>query len=274
VTPFQRLAKFWAEVLLPARVLTAIRSMRARNSHRRWLRDTGYIAATLQFIDRYGTRVSAGPFVGMQYPREALLVREAIPVLLGTYELELHEIVEQWPGGGYESVLNVGSGDGYYAVGLARRLGVPVHAYDAEYRERRNCRRMAELNGVLPLVTLAHWCSPDTISQMAGGRRVLVVCDCEGFEVELFTGGAVAALRHSDVLVELHTVEGIGTKALLCERFSRTHEIQVIPHTGVCAQESKLEKLGLEVRRFGRESRGDLHQSWLWAVAKATRRGV
>jgi hypothetical protein len=196
-------------------------------------------------------------------------VREGIPYLLGTYEDELHELVEQWPHDAYQAVINVGTAEGYYAVGLAKRLGVAVYGFDCEYRERRYCRQMAVMNGVRPLIHLENWCSPSALRRLAQDRRVLVVCDCEGFEIRLFTDDAIEALRHSNILVELHSVEGVDVKSLLCERFAPTHDIRLIPLREACDPDPKLALLGPDGQRFVREVRSEPNQVWLWATSRA-----
>ena len=78
--------------------------------------------------------VLAGPFAGMRYETEAVHSMH-VPRLLGTYERELHASLERAPGMPYLRVINIGCGEGYYAVGLAMRLpGAHVHAFDSEVR--------------------------------------------------------------------------------------------------------------------------------------------
>jgi predicted O-methyltransferase YrrM len=45
-----------------------------------------------------------------------------IPKLLGVYERELHDVLENLIAWGPDLVIDAGAAEGYYAVGLARRL--------------------------------------------------------------------------------------------------------------------------------------------------------
>ena len=71
------------------------------------------------------------------------------PKLLGCYEQELHQVIERCIKTPYECVVNVGCGDGYYAVGLARRMpNAEIKAYDLHEGRRALCKSAAEENGV------------------------------------------------------------------------------------------------------------------------------
>jgi len=68
---------------------------------------------------------------------------------LGCYEHELHPHVERLIGRTFDALLNIGCADGYYAVGLARRMpGAPVFAHDLNPKAQTGCREVAALNGV------------------------------------------------------------------------------------------------------------------------------
>jgi len=62
-----------------------------------------------------GLRTVAGPFAGLEYVDEAA-GSEYGPKLLGTYELELHHIIERIIDLAYPTIINIGAGEGYYAV--------------------------------------------------------------------------------------------------------------------------------------------------------------
>src|SRR5207302_4139553 len=82
-----------------------------------------YRAALIQntFLKLCGTRVQGGPFAGMEFvsrSAEGCL----LPKLLGCYEAELHGFLARLPEIAYETVLNIGCAEGYYAVGIKRLL--------------------------------------------------------------------------------------------------------------------------------------------------------
>ena len=217
-----------AELLLPRRTWTTLQSIHSRNSQERGFAELGISAATRELADEYGLTVLAGPFRGMKYSRESLLRRNGVYLIFGTYEMELHGVVEEALSRRYDSVFDIGCAEGYYAVGLALRTGLVVHAFDCEPRERFHCRRMARENGVADRVRVSSWCSGETLRKTASGR-CLILCDCEGFEVELFSPETVAALCRCDLIIELHELFDFSVHQLILDRFEKTHTAQFIP---------------------------------------------
>lgn len=255
-----RYLKKAAEILLPKRAFVTVQSIRSRNYQMRLHREWGVYQATREMIDNYGLTVLGGPFRGMHYPRRSLLSRDGIPLLFGTYELELHPIIEEVVSNRYDCIVDIGSAEGYYAVGLALRTKTPVYAFDCEPRERNYLRQMAQLNGVGDLVRIGSWCQPKVLSRLVGGRRCLVISDCEGFEFDLFNDECAAAMRASDLLIELHeSGADTGSRSELLNRFQGTHINQVITFAS--------NELGSSVpqkwEKFAREFRNP-GQQWLY----------
>ena len=170
--------------------------------------------STAEVVAQYGHTIVDGPFRGMKYPIGALLSRHGIPIIFGTYELELHQIIEEVVSNHYDKIIDIGCAEGYYAVGLALRTDVEVYAFDCEPRERCYCRQMARENNVAVRVHVKSWCSEETLKRLAVGR-CLIISDCEGFEASLFSSSLVAALKNSDLIIELHQIDGINVRDVL-----------------------------------------------------------
>lgn len=220
-----------------------------------------------RFSDANGLAVLGGPFAGMRYPLESVLTRHSVPMLLGSYERELHGITERALRERYDRVVDIGSAEGYYAVGFALRARSPVVAFDTDPRELRLCKEMAELNGVGQHLTAHGWCSAETLGSLAENARCFVLSDCEGYEVELFDDAAVARLKRSDILVELHG----NVHDIMIQRFSRTHDVQTIPASArVASDYAELAHLGSDAARAVAEYR-QAGQRWLFAKARLDR---
>jgi hypothetical protein len=224
--------------------------------HKEW----GVYQATQEMIENYGLTVLEGPFRGMRYPKRSLMDRDGIPLLFGTYELELQPIIEEVATERYNCIVDIGSAEGYYAVGLALRTKTPVHAFDCEPRERHYLRRMAQLNGVGNLIRTSSWCEPKDLSRLVKGRRCLVISDCEGFEFDLFNDECVNAVGSSDLIIELHeSAAALNARKELLERFHETHSNRVITFSPNNLGSSVPEKW----RKFAREFRQP-EQQWLY----------
>jgi hypothetical protein len=187
------------------------------------------IALANTYVAREGTVIYGGLFRGMNYiPRssQGLLLGR----LLGTYEAELHPYFEAFVREGLDVVIDVGCAEGYYAVGLARIApDVVVHAHDIDENARTFCAELAQRNGVAERVLIGGEFKPADFQNFTG-RRVLVLVDAEGAEVDILDPVLAPALADMSIVVETHDVFRPGAEALIVSRFSASHEItRVLP---------------------------------------------
>src|SRR3954470_5524919 len=187
----RQLLRSLAKRAIPSRLLSPIIAKRSRKHQAYVLRTLGITEVADRFITEHGLQVRYGPFAGLTYTPMAARDRLIVPKLLGTYECELHEIVAQVQGRGYDSIVDVGCGEGYYTTGLAMTTKARVIAFDAENRELNFAREMAQANGIGDRVEFRQWCSPEALIEIVReGGRLFVLSDCEGYEIELFTMAA------------------------------------------------------------------------------------
>lgn len=175
-------------------------------------------------------RVMAGPFAGLRYVEEAVGA-SYLPKLLGTYEMELHEAIEAIVAAQPRRVVDVGAAEGYYAVGLAKRMpGTTVVSFEQNPTGRELHRRLVELNGVAAQSDIRGECTPETLAQCLAEAEepVAIICDVEGYEGVLMDPEAIPALRRATILIELHDVFQPGLSELLRKRFEASHDISDI----------------------------------------------
>ena len=174
-----------------------------------------------------GGVVQSGPFEGMKLPRQMAWPDTYLPpMLLGCYEEELHGIITQqidrlkaWERP--PKIVVVGCAEGYYAVGLARRLpNAIVYALDIDDKALEIAIEAAELNGV-KLITGASleevFAAPD-----------LIIMDCEGNEITYLNLDKFPALSSAHILVEIHNLPAQDTDDIILERFRGVHRIDMI----------------------------------------------
>jgi SAM-dependent methyltransferase len=253
--------KALAQALLPARVFEKLRAVRSRRYQVRLLKRLGLLDAAAHYVERNGRTVKYGPFAGTIYPLESALSRHSIPKLLGSYEEELHDVIKIIEKRKYDLVIDVGCAEGYYAVGLARLLRTHVLAYDPEPLERSYCESAARLNNVADLVELRDLFRPADIRQFRG-RRVLCVCDCEGFEAELFNADTIPDVADWDLLIELH---GNAEKQLM--GLAWPHKISTITSVASRKPHKELDGLGDQNKLLSEYRHGT--QTWLWCDSRA-----
>ncbi len=127
-------------------------------------------------------------------------------------------------------MINVGCAEGFYAIGLARRLPrAAVYAFDISVDAQAACASAAAENGVADRVTVRGLCDGRQLVELTGGaRRALIVMDCEGAEKELLGEETVTQLAHCDMIVELHDFVDRAITPTLTERLAATHKTATI----------------------------------------------
>lgn len=173
---------------------------------------------------RSGETVLTGPFAGMAYPVRAAEGARAAR-LLGCYEASLAPVIETIVARGYAQVIDVGCAEGYYAVGLARRLPqAQVFAQDSDPKAQALVRQMAQANGVQDRVQVGGEIGPQGFDRCLAAPTV-VICDIEGAEDGLLDPTLAPGLCAADLLVEVHEGQHPGLLDRLSARFASTHRI-------------------------------------------------
>ena len=172
-----------------------------------------------------GPTIQSGPFSGMNFVSHSAEGCLA-PKLLGTYEYELQPFIEGWAVHVFDAVINIGCADGYYAVGLARRLPHSrIYAYDTDENARTICQKVAEANGVDSRFEIGAIFRGQDFARFEG-QRCLVVCDIEGGELNVLDPEVFPALQKMDVLVECYDSPQLGAISVeLARRFEPTHDV-------------------------------------------------
>ncbi len=182
-------------------------------------------------LQQQGTVVQDGPLKGMDFlPQSAEGCHMA--KMLGCYEQPLLPYIEQAIQAAYPLILNIGCAEGYYAVGMARRMpSTRVLAFDLNPKAREVCTALAAKNDVADRVTVGALFKPEDFANYVG-ERVLVLCDIEGAERDLLNPALAPALAGMDVIVESHECLIPGITKLLQERFSSTYVITEVQDNG------------------------------------------
>lgn len=180
------------------------------------------LANTLALRD--GQIIRHGPFAGMDY---AVPAGEgaAVPRMLGVYEHALAPVIETIISTAYPLVINLGCAEGYYAVGLARRMPeTRILAQDTNPTAQDHCRALAHLNGVAARVVVGGTFTTADFA-IAQQQATVVICDIEGAEAHLLDPDQAPGLLQADILVEVHEVFSPGLTERITARFAASHTI-------------------------------------------------
>jgi hypothetical protein len=193
---------------------------------------------------------------------------------VGSFELELHPAIERIVAAAPATVVNVGSAEGYYAVGLGLRMpAARVIGFELEPELRAAAAKLAAINGVADRVELRGLCTVEELAALAPAAPTAVVMDCEGAEAELADPERVGWLAEATILVELHPAAAPEIGDRLAARFEPSHDVERIPSEVRRASDfdPQLRSIG-GLRRIDREllvaEFRDGPMEWLWATPR------
>ena len=188
------------------------------------------------------------------------------PKLLGCYEMELHPPLEAIIDGRFELLIDIGSAEGYYAVGfLARCSSIWWIAFEPSERARDLLARLASVNGVVERLDIRGRCGPAELLEVLGNsRNPVIVCDIEGSEQEVLDPAHVPQLREASILIELHEFIRPGVSTLIRQRFSHTHHIHEIQSTSRHIDELPKIRLRRQVVMELASEHRPCGTTWLW----------
>src|ERR1043165_154673 len=175
-------------------------------------------------------RIFSGPFTGMHYVNGSVC-SAWYPKILGTYELELHDLINKLSGKAFDTFVDVGAAEGYYAVGMSRLINCKkVIAFEATDSGQELIRELAELNDVSSIFEVRGFCSPQAFKAAITGASgsVLIICAIEGGEESLLLEQPISIFQNAVVIVETHEFAVRGVTEKLIHYFSATHEIDRI----------------------------------------------
>lgn len=205
------------------RKLTFLEYRRKRRRQRRTRRDC---TIAKKISQKHGNNVLSGPFKGIKYASLTASGSCLCPKLIGSYEKEIHQFIEQLIKTNHNRIINIGCGEGFYAVGMAMRMpNSQIFAFDENERARKCCEGLAIANGVENRVAVGGKCCQNDLIELISSPSI-IICDCEGCEIHILKPDAMKTLQHCDILVELHQNNNDNnTVELITSRFKRTHKI-------------------------------------------------
>lgn len=173
--------------------------------------------------------VLRGPFEGLKYPEAKSIGSVIAPKLLGFYEYELQTLISARCIGKYRTIVDIGCAEGYYAIGLGlQNPEAIVYAFDTDFQAVAQCGKMALVNEIGERVLTGASCTPKTLMSLELRSPCLIVCDCEGYEKELFNEELVEKLSSSELLIELHDMVDDEIPAYIESLFHATHHSQSV----------------------------------------------
>ena len=176
-------------------------------------------------IGQNGTTIPAGPFKDMIYNVPAS-EGGRVPRLLGIYEKTLAPVIEEIIKAAPPLIIDVGCAEGYYAIGLARRLpNSIVWARDTNETAQERAVELAKTNYVSNRVKVGGKLTHADFD-ICRAQDTTIICDVEGAEDALLDPDRAKGLRRANILVEVHENMIPGLTERIAGRFAETHHIK------------------------------------------------
>jgi len=170
-----------------------------------------------------------GIFKGMQMGDIKATGSSIYAKLLGSYESEIMPELKRLLDQKYGLLINVGSDEGYYAVGVARlQQTIKVYAFDCNKNAQRRCSALAALNNVGGQINTRGCFNESDLPTSTAAEKALFIIDCEGCENEIITAQLVNSFSSADFIIELHFDNAPSVADKLQAVFSATHNIKLV----------------------------------------------
>lgn len=179
-----------------------------------------------KLINKVGDQIYYGPFSGLKIP-EILFDQLTVSEVLGLYESCLFETWEKIARKEMNNVMIIGGHTGYYSASMSYLLqpknnytfetNLSLHHFISSWFSA-NGLDSPKLYGEATEVIFEKW----------KDRIDLIICDCEGEEINLLNPKQFQWQKESDIVVEIHPFYKEKSIGELISRFKKTHEINLI----------------------------------------------
>lgn len=171
--------------------------------------------------------VYQGPFEGMKYIDKAF-VGFVCHKVTGTYEKEIQGVIKMELNNAYDAIIDIGSAEGYYAVGMAMFSKTPkVISFEGSTEGRKLQKELATLNKVDDRIEINNYCRrEELLEQTDKYKNIFIICDVDGYELALLDNAFIPRLNSATMLIECHNHCFAEMEKSLIDRYSATHTAQ------------------------------------------------
>jgi hypothetical protein len=169
-----------------------------------------------------------GPFKGLKYPDSKSFGSSLYPKLIGSYEIELEKYINKFIEKNYDKIFIIGCAEGYYCNGFGQKSpNSKIYCFDILNEAVNFCEDMASLNGNLNVSSIASLFDPQKFN-ITQEEKVLIICNIEGSEYDLFTQENINKFSNIDLLIECHDFYNVGLTQHLKNLFMDSHSAQQV----------------------------------------------
>ena len=210
--------------------------------------------------------VQNGLFKNLKYSEKYYPLYQKI---LGIYESQLQIFVKDAILKKPDLVVNIGCGDGYYGLGLAKLLPdvkcVLVDKNDSELNRSKNNALINNIQNADFMLDISH---EELSSLVSSHNNPFIIMDIEGDECRLLDPSKYNNLSKCTMLIECHDFICNNITNLLVSRFASSHKIYIVSDSEKYIMDDFLNKISLDDKlSFQFEGRPD-NMKWLYMTPR------
>lgn len=213
-------------------------------------------------IEKIGSQVYYGPFSGLRIPN-ALINELTLPEILGLYESCLFKVWEKLISKKINNIMMIGGHMGYYSAALSYLFQPDrMVVFEREISLHALILEWAKVNEINSL-QLFEEATASTFKNWENEIN-LIVCDCEGEEIDLLNPLEFEWQKKCDIVVEVHPFYQKNLAGTLVRRFIKTHKISIINDD--FEEDEKIKKIlrGLQLEKL----KYDEHPNHRWIISE------
>ena len=170
---------------------------------------------SLETYDLCKGKVSAGPFQGLQLNRDTWWGRSDLGAqCLGVYEKQILDLISAQ--GPFDTFLDIGAADGYYAVGcLHSKMAKKAICFEISEEGQRAIQENWMINDRPGELEILGEANEQSIANIASAlpENTLVLVDIEGYEFDLLSQTVISLLSRYTIVIEIHNwINGFENK--------------------------------------------------------------
>jgi hypothetical protein len=180
-------------------------------------------------FERTNGFVVRGPFQSMKIlPKWEWGDSDCAGKLLGIYECELYDSIEEVIQNNHDLIMNIGCAEGFYGVGFGMRTDAQIVMIDPFVAALNIARENANANKVNKILFSSE-SHPEVFRHyLQKYKNPFIFMDCEGAEEDILDLAVIPELAKTAIMVESHDCNRPGLTDKLVARFAETHQIKLI----------------------------------------------
>ncbi|MDA8665859.1 hypothetical protein N9L52_07695 [Litoricolaceae bacterium] len=180
-------------------------------------------------------KVYSGEYQGMELSEKKSWDQyDLASLLLGSYELHIQKVLVKLCGGN-KVFIDIGAGDGFHAIGLARSGAVTKSiCFETSRNGQKIIAENAVRNNVAPMVEIHGIATENNVIEvvqaLSKNDTAVMLIDIEGGEYELVNNKLLCAMRNHHLVIELHEFYSDQRRKskLLIENLGKHFEIEIL----------------------------------------------